>query len=200
MPDTIELWLDWQGNREKLGSRTTGEELCAKWRVKGGSQSTPITLSMDVYPGCLGVGSGTCLEWSFLLGCSCLSLVFCGLLAVTGTMIFTPGVRDNLESWEHFAFLASFFGVLATCSVVFCIWFLLPRYTERRGPRGVVGDQRQLESLEQETWVWSFAINGQGAKLKILLGFFLAWVKFQQLFALTFQPEIIDRSAMPRFV
>ena len=25
MPDTIELWLDWQGNREKLGSRTTGE-------------------------------------------------------------------------------------------------------------------------------------------------------------------------------
>ena len=37
---------------------------------------------------------------------------------------------------EHFAFVGSFFGVLASCSIVFCIWFLLPRYTGRRGPRG----------------------------------------------------------------
>jgi hypothetical protein len=149
-------------------SRTTVEEIRNKWRAKrggrgggddgGGGQASeegPITLCMEVHPGCMGMGSGSCMEWTFLLACVCSSLVFCGLLFVTGTIVF--GVAsDQMESWEHFAFLGSFFGVLATCSIVFCIWFLLPRYTERRGPRGVLSDQRQLESLEQETWVWSF--------------------------------------------
>jgi hypothetical protein len=66
---------------------------------------------------------------------------------------------------------------------------LVPRYT---GKRGITGNQKQIDKLARETWIWSFTLNGQGAKIKVLIGLWLAGIKFSQLFTLTYDPSAIS--------
>ena len=116
---------------------------------------SPYHIEVDhVAGGCIG-GHGSCMEWTCCFFFSTLGIIFMGLLLAMGMVVFF--FREDVEEAQHFMFIGSFFGVLASCSMVCCIWFLLPRYTEKRGVRG---DQKQIEALARETWIWSFQLNG----------------------------------------
>lgn len=43
-----------------------------------------------------------------------------------------------------------------------------------------------------QTWIWSFQLNGVGARVKALLALWLISLKFMQLFTLTYDSDAID--------
>ena len=152
-----------------------------------------IDLFVDIEEsGCLcAVGTGgSSLEWTCVcIFASCGIFFISALLAIGAAVFYAP---EEVGRIQHYLFVGSFFGVIGSCSMVCFIALLLPRYTEKRG---VWWDQDKLNKLKRETWIWSFALNGQGAKVKVLIALWLAGVKFAQLFTLTYDPAAI--SEMP---
>ena len=176
---------------ERKEDKDTMKECAAEFRKAGGDPETAagLTFLLEVEEGgCIGE-AGSCCEWTFCLSCVCLGLGFIGVLAAAS--LFVAFQREEMVELEHLGFVGAFFGVLGSCSIVFCIFFLLPRYT---GKRGVRASQSQVDALARETWIWTFQIRGLVAKVKVLvLGVALsAWTKFAQLFALTLIPESLD--------
>ena len=152
-----------------------------------------IHLFVDIEEsGCLcAVGAGgSSLEWTCVCICASLGIFFVSaLLAIGAAVFYAP---EEVGRFQHYLFVGSFFGVIGSCSMVLFIALLLPRYTEKRG---VWWNQDKLNKLKRETWIWSFALNGQGAKVKVLIALWLAGIKFAQLFTLTYDPVAI--SEMP---
>jgi hypothetical protein len=200
-PDMQVLALDY-GNPDhttlvELERRATVQELCDRWNDhwKASSLSRTNSKGQDVLEMLLNTRlrpswlpgpvqrSGSYLEWCLFCLCSLAALVFTVLLVVMGIRVTT------IDSWQlppgtHGLLVGSFFGVIAAGSMVFCLCFLVPRYTEKRGVRG---SNAQMDALASETWIWSFTVNGLGAWIKVLvLELGLAWLKFSQLFALTY--------------
>jgi hypothetical protein len=150
-------------------------------------QFAKIPMELDcVSNGCIG-GHGSCIEWTCFFFFGSLGVIFIGCLLAMGVAVAL--VPEEVEEVQHYLFVGSFMGVWAACSMVCFIARLVPRYT---GKRGITGNQKQIDKLARETWIWSFTLNGQGAKIKVLIGLWLAGIKFSQLFTLTYDPSAIS--------
>jgi hypothetical protein len=147
----------------KQDSRTTVGAILAKRRREGldrrgvasraGTPTLQMQMDMEAQACCGLCSTGSCREWVAFVLCSALAMLFAALWLACGVLV---SVMDEAElpSFAHVGFVGSFFGVLGAGSMVFFVWFLLPRYS---GKRGVSGSQKRVDAMNRDTCVWPSA-------------------------------------------